>query len=166
MLFTSHAIKLLTEDHEKIRAETKIMRNLDIPQTERKQAFARLLPHLTSHNKKEEKAVYSFMKLCDGDDLRIWALEGKEEHILVDQLVKKMLSVDISGEEWSAKGKVLAELIDHHIEEEEKEIFPAMNRELNEDSDQQLVHQYENQTAPEGFPRPVPKDKPVTQPYR
>jgi len=166
MLFTSHAIKLLTEDHEKIRAETKIMRNLDVPQTERKQSFARLLPHLTSHLKKEEKAVYSFMKLCDGDDLRIWALEGKEEHILVDQLVKKMLSVDISGEEWSAKGKVLAELIDHHIEEEEKEIFPAMNRELNEDSDQQLVHQYENQMEPEAFPRPVPKDKPVTQPYR
>jgi hemerythrin-like domain-containing protein len=166
MLFTSHAIKLLTEDHEKIRAETKIMRNLDIPQTERKQAFARLLPHLNTHNKKEEKAVYSFMKLCDGDDLRIWALEGKEEHILVDQLIKKMLSVDISGEEWSAKGKVLAELIDHHIEEEEKEIFPAMNRELNEDSDQQLVHQYENQVSEAGFARPITKDKTITQPYR
>lgn len=166
MLFTSDAIKLLTDEHEKICTETKILRNLDIPQTERKQAFGRLLPSLTSHIKKEEKVVYSFMKLCDADDLRIWALEGKEEHLLIDQLIKKMLAVDISDEEWSAKAKVLAELVDHHIEEEETEIFPALLKELNEDSDEQLATNYENQNAAEMIPRPFTSEKPVSLPYR
>jgi len=166
MLYTSHAIKLLAAEHETIRTETKILRNLDIPQTERKRSFARLLPLLTLHNKKEEKIVYSFMKLCDQDELRIWALEGKEEHLLMDQLIRKMLAVDISGEEWSAKAKVLAELVDHHIDEEEQEIFPALARELNEDSDEQLAKNYETQNVPENVPRPFNSEKNVAQPYR
>lgn len=166
MLFTSHALKLLTEEHKKIRIETKVLRNLDIPQLERRQSFTRILPCLTTHIKKEEKIVYSFMKLCDEDELRIWALEGKEEHLLMDQIIKKMLAIDISDEEWSAKAKVLADLVEHHIDEEENEIFPALARELNEDSDEQLSRNYESQNAPEMIPRPLPAEKNVAQSYR
>lgn len=166
MLYTSQAIKLLTDEHDRIRNETKTLRNLDIPQTERKLAFARLLPAITSHMKKEEKVIYSFMKLCDQDDLRVWALEGKEEHILMEQLIAKMLTVDISGEEWSAKAKVLAELIEHHLDEEEQEIFPALAKELNENSDEQLAKNYDTQNVSEVFPRPLNTDKNVAQPYR
>ena len=143
MLFTSHVIKSLTEDHKKLRQEIKVLKDNEVLFTEKRQAFGRLLPHLVSHNKKE-KVVYSFMKLTDEDDLRIWAVEGKEEHQLVDHLVKKMLNEEISIDEWTTKAKVLAELLDHHITEEEESIFPNLNSELDEESDAELFQKYQN----------------------
>lgn len=143
MFFASHAIKVLTEDHKNLRKEIKILKELNLPITERRLAFARLFPRLTAHNESEEKVIYSFMKLSAEEDLRSWAMEGKEEHLLVDQLVKKMLMETISTEEWSAKAKVLAELIEHHIDEEESEIFPILKREIDEDLDADLTERYE-----------------------
>lgn len=142
MLFTSHAIKTLTEDHIKLRKEIKILKNIDLPLSERRLSFSRLLPHLTSHTKREEKIIYSYMKLTDEDDLRIWALEGKEEHQLIDRLIQKMLWEDITGDEWTAKARVLAELIEHHIDEEDLEIFPSLNKELDKEIDDNFVSQF------------------------
>jgi hemerythrin-like domain-containing protein len=143
MLFTSLVVKSLTEDHKKLRKEIQILKNLDIPQSEKRLALACLLPYLSSHTNREERVIYSFMKLSDEDELRIWALEGKEEHVLVNKLINKMLDVDIKGEEWIAKAKVLAELLEHHINEEEESIFPTLVRELDEEVDAQLSIQFE-----------------------
>ncbi len=147
MLFASHTIRILTEDHKKLRKEIEILKDMDLPITERRLAFARLLPRLRAHTKSEEKVIYAFMKLTDSDDLNLWALEGKEEHMLVDQLVKKMLTEHATEEEWSAKGKVLAELVEHHINEEESEIFPSLKSEIDEDIDTDLSDRYETEKA-------------------
>ena len=88
MLFASQAIKVLTEDHQKIRKEIEVLKKIDIPITERRLAFSRLLPRLTIHTKSEERVIYTFMKLSHEEDLQLWAVEGKEEHLIVDQLVK------------------------------------------------------------------------------
>ena len=146
MLFTSQVIKSLTEDHKKLRQELKILKDTEILFTEKRRAFGRLLPHLVSHNEKE-KVVYSFMKLTDEDDLKIWALEGKEEHQLVDHVVKKMLNEEISIEEWTTKAKVLAELLDHHITAEEESIFPNLKSELDPESDAELFNKYKNASS-------------------
>lgn len=144
MLFTSHAIKILTEDHSKLRKEIAMLKNINLHLNQRHLSFARVLPHLTSHNKREEKIIYSYMKLTDEDDLRIWALEGREEHQLIDQLIKKMLWEEISEDDWTEKARVLAELIEHHIDEEEEEIFPTLTKELDEEIDTKLSNQYED----------------------
>ncbi|MGZ3690043.1 MAG: hemerythrin domain-containing protein [Pseudobdellovibrio sp.] len=145
MLFASQAIKVLTEDHYKLRKEIEILKKIDIPITERRVAFSRLLPRLTIHTKSEERVIYAFMKLSGEEDLQMWSVEGKEEHILIDQLVKKMLTENVSSEEWSAKGKVLAELVEHHLNEEENEIFPILKSEISDDVDADLRERYETE---------------------
>ena len=50
-------------------------------------------------------------------------LEGFEEHHVADGIVKELHEVSTDDEKWGAKFKVLKENIEHHIEEEEGEMF-------------------------------------------
>ena len=50
-------------------------------------------------------------------------LEGYEEHHVVDMLMGELESLDVTDETWGAKAKVMKENIEHHIEEEEGEMF-------------------------------------------
>ena len=50
-------------------------------------------------------------------------LEGYEEHHVVDLLMGELESLDVSDETWGAKATVMKENIEHHIEEEEGEMF-------------------------------------------
>jgi hypothetical protein len=50
-------------------------------------------------------------------------LEGYEEHHVVDLLMSELESLDVSDETWGAKALVMKENIEHHIEEEEGEMF-------------------------------------------
>ena len=51
-------------------------------------------------------------------------LEGFEEHHVVDEIMSELGETDVTDETWAAKFKVMKESIEHHIEEEEGEMFP------------------------------------------
>lgn len=50
-------------------------------------------------------------------------LEGFEEHHVADVIVKELHALETSDEKWPAKFSVLKENIEHHIQEEEGEMF-------------------------------------------
>ena len=50
-------------------------------------------------------------------------LEGYEEHHVVDLLMGELEQLDVADESWGAKATVMKENIEHHIEEEEGEMF-------------------------------------------
>ena len=50
--------------------------------------------------------------------------EALEEHHVVDTVIAEIKSCDSGSEEFSAKAKVLKDLVEHHAEEEEKQMFP------------------------------------------
>jgi hemerythrin-like domain-containing protein len=56
-----------------------------------------------------------------------------------------MLSENLSNQEWSANAKVLAELVEQHLDEEENEVFPYLKRHLDSDTDAELCFRYESQ---------------------
>ncbi|MDZ4660479.1 MAG: hemerythrin domain-containing protein [Pseudomonadota bacterium] len=144
MFFSSQTVNALVRDHDELREDIRNLKDTELSMRERRNSFARLIPNLVSHTKREESAVYSYMKSADAEDLKPMALEGEEEHRLVDQLVKEMKSEKISPEDWSAKGKVLAELIEHHVDEEETEVFPKLKKQLDDSTDADLCEKYEN----------------------
>ena len=57
-------------------------------------------------------------------------LEGYQEHHVVDLLMGELESLDVSDETWGAKAIVMKENIEHHIEEEEGEMFTQGPRRL------------------------------------
>lgn len=142
MFFSSKIITALTEDHKKLKSEIEILKDLDQPLSARKQAFLRLTSALSSHTKREERVVYNYMKRMS-EDLRYMALEGEEEHLIVDRLVQEMKSNNLFADEWSAKGKVLSEWIEHHFDEEEQEVFPVLKKHLDSVKDEELARQFE-----------------------
>ena len=117
------ALRLLKDDHTKVK---KMLEELD-GTTERAEKtrteVLRPLKHeLTIHETIEEEILYPALKeFAKTKDI---ALEGYEEHHVVDEIVAELEATPVSDETWGAKLTVMKENLEHHIEEEEDEMFP------------------------------------------
>ena len=118
-----NAITLLEADHRKVK---KLLNELEST-TERgvktrSELFATIKGELTLHEIVEEEIFYPELKAHPkAEDI---VLEGLEEHHVVDLLMGELEALDVSDETWGAKATVMKENIEHHIEEEEGEMFP------------------------------------------
>ena len=117
-----NAITLLKQDHEDVK---KMLSELD-DTTERavktrEQTFTKLKADLEVHEAIEEEIFYPALK--DHPKTKEIALEGYEEHHVVDTVMGEMLDLPVSDETWTAKFSVMKENLEHHIEEEEGEMF-------------------------------------------
>lgn len=129
-------IDLILADHKPLKQLIKIMKDSDKHDlNERQQAFEEFAPLLVTHAKPEEQTMYVFMK--DAEDLREEGLEGDVEHGLADQLVEEIKRTD-EEDLWTARVKVLAELVEHHIEEEEEEMLPHFRKKSKKEERVQL----------------------------
>src|SRR3712207_1088780 len=87
----------------------------------RQELFATIKGELTVHEIIEEEIFYPELKAHPkAADI---VLEGYEEHHVVDLLMSELETLDVNDESWGAKAKVMQENIEHHIEEEEGEMF-------------------------------------------
>ena len=116
------AIALLKDDHEQAK---KLMSELE-ETTERavktrEQKWTKLLKELTIHENIEEEIFYpALMEHPKAKDI---VLEAMEEHHLVDDIIAQLKATPFDDEHWGAKFKVTKENVEHHIEEEETEMF-------------------------------------------
>ena len=117
------AIALLKADHDKVKGllnelETTTERGVKT----RAELFATIKGELTLHETVEEEIFYPELKAHPkAKDI---VLEGYEEHHVVDLLMSELEALDVSDETWGAKAIVMKENVEHHIEEEEGEMFP------------------------------------------
>ncbi len=116
------AVTLLKNDHDEVK---KMLAELD-DTTERavktrEQTFTKLKSELEVHEAIEEEIFYPALK--EHPKTKEIALEGYEEHHVVDTVMGEMLELEVSDETWTAKFSVMKENLEHHIEEEEGEMF-------------------------------------------
>jgi hemerythrin superfamily protein len=117
------AIAMLKADHDKVK---KLLAELEST-TERgvktrEELFATIKGELTIHEVIEEEIFYPALK--SHPKAKDLVLEGYEEHHVVDLLMGELEALDVSDETWGAKALVMKENVEHHIEEEEGEMFP------------------------------------------
>lgn len=117
-------VDLILEDHKPLKQLIKIMKDSDVKLNKALEAFAEFAPLLVNHAKSEEQSLYVFMKKMQDEEHQVHAFEGDVEHTLADQLLEEIPRTE-DDNECRAKIKVLAELVEHHIEEEEEEILPS-----------------------------------------
>ena len=116
------AIALLKADHEKMKG---LLNELEAT-TERgvktrTELFATIKGELTLHEIIEEEIFYPELKAHPkAKDI---VLEAYEEHHVVDLLMGELEALDVGDETWGAKALVMKENVEHHIEEEEGEMF-------------------------------------------
>ena len=125
---------LLHEDHEKISGLSEEMSSEESKQ-KRVRAFDQLKPLLTAHARAEEQAVYvPLVDLRGSPDSRADGNEGFVEHSLVDVLMQRLSKTSLAGSDaWKAHARVLHEMLDHHIKEEERAIFAALGEHFTDE---------------------------------
>ena len=127
-----NAFQLLKQDHQTVSG---IFQQLE-PTTERAEKtrtelFAKLKTELDIHARIEETIFYPAIK--QAAETREIVLEGFEEHHVIKMLLGELESMPVDTEEWAAKLKVLQENVEHHVEEEEGEMFQKARQVLSED---------------------------------
>jgi len=121
------AITLLKTDHDKVKKLlTELESTTERGVRTRSELFSTIKAELTVHEIIEEEIFYPELKAHPkAQDI---VLEAFEEHHVVDLLMSELESLDVSDETWGAKALVMKENIEHHIEEEEGEMFTQARR--------------------------------------
>jgi iron-sulfur cluster repair protein YtfE (RIC family) len=132
-----NAFELLKKDHQKV---SDIFEELE-PTTERalktrEELFAKLKHELDVHAKIEEEIFYPAIK--DAKATHDITLEDIEEHNVVKQLLAELEEMPKGDERWSAKLTVLKENVEHHVEEEEGEMFKDAKKVLSSQQIEEL----------------------------
>jgi hypothetical protein len=116
------AISLLKDDHDSMKELLKQLEDTTESAVERREElFTRVQEELTLHEAIEEEIFYPALK--EHPNVRELVLEAYEEHHVVDTVMAEIRDVPFEDETWAAKFTVMKENIEHHIQEEEKEMF-------------------------------------------
>ena len=125
------AISVLTADHRTVEALFKrFEKTTDRAVSTRADLVARMLRELSIHAAIEEQLFYPRLRIA-GEKLKDEVLEGLEEHHVVKELLAEIEKMTPQNERFEAKVTVLMENVRHHIEEEEKDMFPRARRALS-----------------------------------
>ncbi|HEY7589764.1 MAG TPA: hemerythrin domain-containing protein [Candidatus Limnocylindrales bacterium] len=116
------ALKLLKTDHDKVKKLlTQLEKTTERGVKTRQELFSTIKGELTVHEIIEEEIFYPELK--SHPRAKEIVLEAYEEHNVVDTLMSELESLPVDDETWGAKAKVMKENIEHHIEEEEGDMF-------------------------------------------
>ena len=128
---------LLKNDHESVAGILEsIEETTERAIKGRDELFARLKQELDLHAAIEEEIFY--LALEEPEETHELTLEAYEEHRLVKQLLSELEAEPKDTEEWTAKFTVLKENIEHHVEEEEGEMFPKARKALSKEEIDEL----------------------------
>lgn len=129
----------LKEDHESLKGVLAQLLSSEVEVGRKRAIFKRFLPLFSSHTFAEEQTVFQHGLL--EDNLRPMARQGLEEHELSEILLERIrLAVD--DEQWLARVKVFCGSLEHHLQEEEKETFPAMEVAFSAEQKNELGRRY------------------------
>jgi hemerythrin superfamily protein len=127
------AIALLKADHEKVRG---LLSQLEKAQqaARRLDLLAKIAGEVDVHATIEEEIFYpAFREAAEKkDDLKLF-FEAHAEHNVVKIVIPDIQREDAATPKFAGKAKVLKDLIEHHAEEEEKEMFPRARKLLSKD---------------------------------
>jgi len=131
------AMSLLKEDHQKVK---KMLAELEST-TERgvktrEELFTKVKQELIIHEAIEEEIFYPALK--QHPKTKEITLEAYEEHHVVNTVMAEIEGVSYDDEKWGAKFKVMKENLEHHIEEEEGEMFKQAKQVFDKDELAQL----------------------------
>ena len=126
-----NAITLLKQDHKTVKGLLEELESTRGASERRKELFAKIQKEMKIHEAIEEEIFYpELRKHPKAKDI---VLEGLEEHHVVDVLFDELDDLAFDDERWEAKLKVAKENIEHHIEEEEDEMFEKAESIFDED---------------------------------
>ncbi|WP_262927222.1 hemerythrin domain-containing protein [Phytohalomonas tamaricis] len=119
------AIELLKDDHVKLLdLLDQLSKTTERAKKTRPELLEKIALELHAHTFLEEEIFYPAFKDSNGKENDKMYFEAKEEHRAVEDLIiPDLKKTDPASLQFSGRAKVLKELLEHHIEEEEEEMF-------------------------------------------
>jgi len=124
---------LLEKDHDEVKDLLGALVDGEQGRS-RKQVLETLKTNLTAHSRAEEKVVYdALIRARAKQDVHILGEEGYVEHGAVDDLLARISRLEVGTELWKAHAKVIKELLEHHISEEQNQMFAELGNLFDRD---------------------------------
>ncbi|OCC22663.1 hemerythrin HHE cation-binding protein [Croceicoccus estronivorus] len=125
----SNIFKSLKEDHDRHRKMLEQLGDTSGDSEERHATFKAFKEEVSAHAAAEEQSLYSTMLECP--ELTEKGRHSVAEHKEIDDFIEELEDTDMSSPGWAATFKKMRHRYEHHIDEEETEIFPAAQKVLS-----------------------------------
>ncbi|HEY7320106.1 MAG TPA: hemerythrin domain-containing protein [Candidatus Binatia bacterium] len=136
-----NALEMLKQDHQKVKGlfqETKHATD----QNKRKDLFDKIDAELEVHTHIEETVFYPAIN--EHEELRDMVAEALEEHQEAKTMLEELEDLGAESHDFDSKLQELIEAVEHHVEEEEGEMFPKIRQVFDEDELEQLGEELES----------------------
>ena len=133
----------LHDDHNEVAALIERIKACDNG-AERSRLFKEMSTKLLAHAHAEQEILYARMKNSAHEESRQFAIEGASEHQLVEEQVGRVNGIGAPmSDSWIAELKVLEDLIEHHVSEEEDEGFAYARKDFDKDQFEAMGQQFQ-----------------------
>ena len=124
-----NAINMLEQQHREVE---KLFKRFEAAKSAepRRKTFEEIADALAVHATIEERHFYPAVKNEQTEEI---LLESVEEHLEVKRLIADLMEMDAGDDQFEAKATVLQENVEHHVEEEETELFPTVEKLIDEE---------------------------------
>jgi iron-sulfur cluster repair protein YtfE (RIC family) len=134
-------LDLIKQDHEKTRSQfEKILNSGKKEVAARQKLFSQLEEELQVHLEGEERFFYPALE--EHEEAREKVLEAFEEHQVAKTMLGTFKSLAVDDERWKAKLTVLHEIVEHHLKEEEREVFKMARKTLDKHQMEAIALQF------------------------
>ncbi|MGH7388769.1 MAG: hemerythrin domain-containing protein [Candidatus Rokuibacteriota bacterium] len=145
------ATELLKRQHREVESLFKKVEKTENG-SERRRLLDQIANKLEMHTRIEEEIFYPAMRELETRKAEKMVDEAYEEHHVVKLVLAELPDVDVEDERFEAKMTVLSELVEHHVEEEEKEMFRTAQK-LGDERLKELAAQMEELAGQAGAGR-------------
>ena len=136
-----NALEFLKEDHQKVkRLFQEIRKSSD--RSKQKELFDKIDTELEIHTHIEETVFYPAIE--EQEELKDMVVEALEEHHQAKELLEKLETLRADDHDFGSQLQQLMEAVEHHVEEEEGEMFPKIREVFDEDELEQLGEDLES----------------------
>jgi iron-sulfur cluster repair protein YtfE (RIC family) len=158
------AIELLKQQHQEVKDLFEQIEEADEPE-EKAELLQDLADNFAAHGTIEERIFYP---AAYAESTRELLEEAVEEHLSAKRVLADLLAMKPGDENFDAKVKVLKEQVEHHVEEEEGELFPKVRTQFDADylesmgdKMEELFDQLMSDSPSENIPAETKKAAPI-----
>lgn len=142
---TDNIYEALRESHEIQRSLCRKLLRSKAGDPRRQELFEALRIELAAHAAAEERFLYAPILM---DDMGLApSRHALAEHHEIDEYIEDLEKLDIAGEAWLARARLLSEEVHHHLREEERKFFQISGKILTDTQKSRLATQYRRDYA-------------------
>ena len=137
----------LKQDHNRHRDMLEKLADTSGDSTERNKLFERFKIEVSAHAAAEEESLYAVM--LQDPELREEGQHSVSEHKEIDDFLEELDETDMSSSSWMATFKKMRHRYEHHIDEEEQDIFPVAQKQLGKGVPEELKAKFDERKPEE-----------------